>query len=160
MECPLLIDMAIHHFDLMRYITGQNPVKVYAESWNPCWSWFKGDAVLNLSFEFSNDIHLSYAGSWVSQGKDTAWDGDWEIHGEKGTLIWKDEKIVFLSGGKQKELIPLKLDRENQAFSLYEFYKSIQGNREPETGCNDNIKSLAMVFKSLESIKKKHPVCF
>ncbi len=160
MEYPLLIDMAIHHFDLMRYITGQNPLKVYAESWNPKWSWFKGDASLNISFEFPDEIHLAYTGSWVSQGKDTTWDGEWEIYGEKGTLLWKNDKILLLNEGKQEEISLLKIDREHQNLSLYEFYRSIKENREPETGVTDNINSLAMVFKSLESIKKKRPVHF
>ncbi len=160
MEYPLLIDMAIHHFDLMRYISGENPVRLYAESWNPYWSWFKGDATLNLNIEFTGNVHLFYAGSWVSTGKETSWSGEWEIYGEKGTLIWKEEKIIFLSGGKQQEVMPLKLEREDRALSLYEFYKSICENREPETGVSDNIKSLAMVFKSLESIKKKQVVQF
>jgi predicted dehydrogenase len=160
MEYPLLIDMAIHHFDLMRYITGQDSLKVYAESFNPGWSWFKGDAVLNLFLELTNDIHIAYSGSWVSRGKDTTWAGDWEIYGEKGTLVWKDEKIWFLGGGEKREITPLPLEREDQSFSLYEFYRAITENREPETGVKDNMKSLAMVFKSLESVKNRRPVAF
>jgi predicted dehydrogenase len=160
MEYPLLIDMAIHHFDLMRYITGQNPLQVYAESWNPYWSWFKGHASLSLSLLFSEKVHILYTGSWVSQGKDTTWDGDWEIYGEKGTLIWKDDRILLLSEGEQREIPLLRLEREHQTLSLYEFYKALKEKREPETGVNDNIKSLAVVFKSLESIKKRCPVYF
>jgi len=160
MDYPLLIDMSIHHFDLMRYLIGQDAARVYAESWNPGWSWFKGDACLNLLFEFGAGIRLSYTGSWVSTGRDTTWDGDWEIHGEKGTILWKDNTLAFLEQGQQKEINSLRLEREHQAFSLYEFYRSIKEEREPETGVKDNIKSLAMVFKALESIKKGIPVFF
>ena len=72
MDYPLLIDMSIHHFDLMRYLTGKNPVSIYAESWNPQWSRFKGDASLNLTLQFNGDIRLSYSGSWASAGKETS----------------------------------------------------------------------------------------
>ena len=37
---PLLIDMAIHQFDLARVLIGSDPVAVYCESYNPSWSWF------------------------------------------------------------------------------------------------------------------------
>lgn len=83
MPFPLLIDMSIHHFDLARYLLGKEPISVYAESWNPFWSWFKGDACLNIIFVFQDDIHLNYSGSWVSLGKETQWQGDWEIYGDK-----------------------------------------------------------------------------
>ena len=44
MAYPLLIDMAIHQFDLARDLIGSDPVAVYCESFNPSWSWFAGDA--------------------------------------------------------------------------------------------------------------------
>lgn len=159
MPQPLLIDMAIHHFDLMRYITGKEPVEVYAESFNPYWSWFDGDACINALFKFKNNIHINYSGSWVSKGKETTWDGDWEIYGEKGTLLWKDGKIYFLEKGKkEKEIRQVKLKRENRELSLYEFYLSIVENRQPETSGKDNLKSISMVFNSLKSIREKKVV--
>src|SRR5690606_28343629 len=44
MPYPLIIDMAIHHYDLMRYILDADPVRLTAFSWNPPWSWYRGDA--------------------------------------------------------------------------------------------------------------------
>ncbi len=44
---PLLIDMAIHQFDLARKLIGSAPVSVYCESYNPEWSWFDGNAAAN-----------------------------------------------------------------------------------------------------------------
>ena len=35
MAHPLIIDMCIHHFDLLRCITGLEPITVRGESWNP-----------------------------------------------------------------------------------------------------------------------------
>ena len=37
---PLLVDMAIHHFDLMRLVLGQEPSQVSCQAWNPPWSVF------------------------------------------------------------------------------------------------------------------------
>lgn len=154
MEYPLLIDMSIHHFDLSRYLLGKDPISVYAESWNPHWSWFKGDACLNIIFDFEDNIHFSYSGSWVSVGKNTQWAGTWEIYGDKGTIIWDDSGIKKVFEEKEEIIEPIKLEREDRFLSLYEFYRSIVEDREPETSGRDNLKSLSMVFKSLESIKK------
>ncbi|MGC8976897.1 MAG: Gfo/Idh/MocA family protein [Candidatus Ratteibacteria bacterium] len=154
MEYPLLIDMSIHHFDLSRYILGKEPLNVYAESWNPKWSWFKGDACLNIIFDFQENVHFNYSGSWVSVGKDTQWSGEWEIYGDKGTIIWDNSGIKKVFEGKEKVIELIKLEREDRFLALYEFYRSIVEDREPETSGKDNLKSLRMVFKALESIKK------
>jgi predicted dehydrogenase len=154
MPFPLLIDMSIHHFDLSRYLIGKDPVSVYAKSWNPHWSWFKGDPCVFLIFEFEDNIHFNYSGSWVSVGKDTQWSGIWEIYGDKGTIIWDNSGIKKVFEGKEEIIEPIKLEREDRFLSLYEFYRSIVEDREPETSGKDNLKSLSMVFKSLESIKK------
>ncbi|MCX8082605.1 MAG: Gfo/Idh/MocA family oxidoreductase [bacterium] len=153
MEYPLLIDMAIHHFDLMRYITGENPVGLYTRSWNPYWSWFKGDASVNIFLEFTENVKISYCGSWVSTGRETSWDGDWEIYGEKGTILWKDNKIFLISREISQEIDPIKMEKEDRYLSLYEFYCALEEDREPETSGKDNLDTLSIVFKSIESAK-------
>ena len=35
MRHPFLMDMAVHHFDTMRYLLGRNAVNVTARTWNP-----------------------------------------------------------------------------------------------------------------------------
>jgi len=146
--------MAIHHFDLARYIFGKNPVSVYAESWHPEWSWFEGDPCVSAIFEFEENIHLNYSGSWVSTGRYTGPAGIWEIYGEKGSIIWDNSGIKKIFEGNEEIIEPVKLEKEDRFLSLYEFYRSIIENREPETSGMDNLKSLSMVFKSIESIKK------
>jgi len=58
------------------------------------------------------------------------------------------------------EVEPIKTDREDRYLSLYEFYCALKENREPETGGKDNLYSLSMVFKSIESAKSGTPVSF
>jgi len=158
MDYPLLKDMAIHHFDLARYIIGKEPKKVYAESWNPSWSWFKGDACLIAIFEFEDGIRFNYFGSWVSTGRETTWDGDWEIFGEEGSILWRAEKVEFIKGEERENIEIIDLERQDRYLSLLEFYKSIVEKRRPETDGRDNLKSLKMVFYALESIKSKKVV--
>lgn len=49
MPSPLILDMAIHHFDLARYMSGADPVAVYAKEFNPAGSWYKGDVSATAS---------------------------------------------------------------------------------------------------------------
>ncbi|MEZ4618271.1 MAG: Gfo/Idh/MocA family oxidoreductase [Caldilineaceae bacterium] len=69
MPYPLIIDMSIHHFDLMRFLLSSDPVALYGRSWNPSWSWFKGDASASVTLNFAGGVIVSYDGSWCSQGR-------------------------------------------------------------------------------------------
>src|SRR5690348_590573 len=42
LDQPLLVDMAIHHFDLLRVVTGLEPEQISCHAWNPPWSGFAG----------------------------------------------------------------------------------------------------------------------
>ncbi|BCW49728.1 hypothetical protein StoSoilB13_20700 [Arthrobacter sp. StoSoilB13] len=44
MDHPLLLDMAIHQFDMARFLLDADPVSVFCEEYNPSWSWYRGDA--------------------------------------------------------------------------------------------------------------------
>lgn len=74
---PLLYDMSIHHFDLMRLVTGQEAVRVFAQASDPKWSHFVEPASASVMVEISEGTIVSYRGSWVSSDSDTMWAGDW-----------------------------------------------------------------------------------
>src|SRR5262249_18268894 len=75
---PLLVDMAIHHFDQMRLILGRDPRSVSCQTWNPPWSPFAGDATGTATVAFDGTA-ASWRGSWVSPGEQTAWAGEWRV---------------------------------------------------------------------------------
>src|SRR6266550_2258914 len=51
-EQPLLVDMSIHHFDLLRLILSREPQRIYCEAWNPEWTSFSGPSVAVASIVF------------------------------------------------------------------------------------------------------------
>jgi predicted dehydrogenase len=160
MDEPLIVDMAIHHFDQIRGILSLDPVSVAAHSWNPPWSRFKGNACTNALFKMQGGANVIYNGSWVSQGWETTWDGEWRIQGDEGEIIWKDNEVliapkdlfktVFMEGAVERKgvLVPNLIDMpaEERMASVAEFYDAITDDREPETSGADNLKSLAMVL--------------
>lgn len=165
MPSPLILDMSIHHFDLVRYMTGADPVAVYAKEFNPKGSWYKGDVAANCIFEMSNGMMFAYRGSWCSEGCATSWHGDWRIIGDKGTLIYerdeapRGEVVKGKVTGFGAPLKPLACNKSNVKFggmhgALREMLAFLRTGKKPQCECHDNIKSLAMVFAAIESSNK------
>jgi predicted dehydrogenase len=160
MESPLVLDMAIHTFDEARFITGVDAVSVYAEEFNPSWSWYRGDASASALFELDRGVRFNYRGSWCAEGCHTSWDADWRAVGEHGTAIWQENttpfaEIVRAKGGFFSEMenlqVPVEPITEGIAGSLEEFLQALQTGESPNGECHDNIKSLAMVQAVTES---------
>jgi predicted dehydrogenase len=172
MAYPLILDMSIHTFDAARFLTGANPVSVYCHSFNPRRSWYKGDASAVAIFEMSDGIVFSYRGSWCSEGLKTNWDSSWRVLGSKGTVTWDggekfnaeatkaDAKPAFHLVQQNLDVPINPLPHTGHSAVMHEFVSAIAENRKPETDCEDNIKSLAMVLAAVESAKsgKKVPV--
>lgn len=85
---PLINDMAIHHFDLLRKVTGQEAVRVYAKVKDPSFSKYLEEASAVITIEMADGLVVSYRGSWLSRGEPTPWAGEWHIAGEKGELYF------------------------------------------------------------------------
>lgn len=159
MDHPLIIDMSIHHFDLMRYILDADPQTVRGHSWNPSWSWFAGDASACLLFEFENGLSVVYNGSWCSTGAETSWNGDWRIECQKGVILSRDDAIYAANTGDPRERIANKeQELSDQAHLLHEFYEAVTQGTLPGTHGRDNLKSLGMVFGAVEAVRRKKDV--
>lgn len=159
MEYPLLIDMAIHHFDLLRFITGLNPVRVSATAWNPPWSNYKGDASSLAAFEMENGARVIYNASWAAKGQHSDWNGNWQIEGDQGALLYgKNEitlyKVPSLYEVVQTESIPLEEPPAlAQHYVLADFIDAVKNGNRPKTDVFDNIHSVSMVFAAVEAVK-------
>ncbi len=161
MDSPLILDMAIHHFDLVRFMTGANPVSVYAHEFNPHGSWYRGDAAASCIFEMTGGLVFTYRGSWCAEGCPTSWNGNWRLIGDKGTLLYEFDRtpegqVVAGQEGFQVPLRPAVIDpspitRLGFDGGLHEMLSFLRDGQTPQTECHDNIKSLAMVFAAIES---------
>ena len=162
MDHVLLIDMAIHSFDQARFIAGKDPVSVYAHEWNPKGSWFKHGASVVCIFEMSDGVVFTYRGSWCSEGMNTTWQCDWRAICEKGTVVCVDDKLAgetvvpkdkeFTSESKEIEIPELPdLEFPGHTGLIRDFLDSLDSDKEIQTDCKDNIKSLAMVHAAVES---------
>ena len=159
MEFPVLVDMSIHHFDLIRFLTGQDAVSVRGSSWNPSWSNYAGDCSSTALFTMDQGARVLYNASWCCKGNFTDWNGTWLIEGEKGSLIYENGKVTHIPVEglyKPGEAVVIESDPMElggQDWVLENVRTSLAAGKTPETECNDNIKSVGMVFAAVEATR-------
>jgi predicted dehydrogenase len=162
MDHVLILDMAIHTLDQARYISGLDPVSVYADEFNPGWSWYKHGCSINCIFEMSSGVRFNYRGSWCAEGLHTSWEGDWRAVGSRGTAKWNghehiEAEIVSGEEGLHRPVAKMSATKwdiaEGINGSLNDFLNALRTGETPQGECHDNIKSLAMVFAAIESAK-------
>lgn len=167
MDHVLLLDMSIHHFDMVRFLSEKNATSVQCTEWNPESSWYAHGANVDAHFVLENSLRFSYRGSWCTEGFATSWNGFWKITGSRGSIIWDGENtieretVVQRSGlfsKTQKRKLPLREFKgleQNHVSGFYEMIRAIRNSQKPETSADDNIQSLAMVFSAIESSKSQ-----
>lgn len=154
MPYPLLADMAIHHFDLARHLIGGNPLWIDAESYNPSWSWYAGDAAARVSAEFADGTRFGYTGSWCSPGLQTSWNGQWRISGGGGTALWDgdDAPVAATVNGTAVPAVA-GTGPEEFAGALAEFVGALRGGGIPSNEIHGNVMSVAMVDAAIRSAR-------
>lgn len=160
MPSVLLLDMAIHTFDEARFLSGADAVSVYAEEFNPTWSWYEGAASANAMFEMTGGLRFTYRGSWCAEGCHTSWDASWRAVGPNGTALWNGDEMPYADVVTERGGFHARVRRLNGEYvsvpdgiagSLREFLHALETGSTPHGECHDNIKSLAMVFAAVES---------
>jgi predicted dehydrogenase len=154
MPYPLIMDMAIHHFDMLRFFLGRDPTGLYGRSWNPAWSWFRGDASASVVIDF-DDLVATYNGSWCSQAGDTPWNGNWRFDCAEGAAFLEEDRVWTQRRGAERVEVPLvDMPLASQRYLLHEFVQAITTGRTPATTCFDNIKSLTIVLDAIASFER------
>jgi predicted dehydrogenase len=167
MAHPLLLDMAIHTFDVGRLMACAGAEAVYCAEWNPPGSWYAQGASAIALFEMRGGAMFSYRGSWCAEGLRTSWEARWRVIGTKGTVTWDgaDEMRCEVHAADAPleddlyapvaavEIPPLDpRDRIGRHLGVMrDFWAALHGGPEPETVGHENIKSLAMVFGAIAS---------
>lgn len=143
MAHPLLVDMSVHHFDMLRYLFDDEPASVRCSSWNPSWSWFAGDAAATATFELASGARFVYSGSRCTPGLQTSWNADWHVYAERGAASWDGDDIVTADAeGVGFEALDR---REGIEGSLEEFVSALATGITPQNEVRLNVLTLAMV---------------
>ncbi|TLM82530.1 Gfo/Idh/MocA family oxidoreductase [Pseudarthrobacter sp. NamE5] len=158
MEHVLLVDMAVHQFDAIRFLLDQDPVSVYCEEFNPSWSWYDGNAAATAVFQMSAGTRYTYTGSWCADGLETSWNGTWRVNGAAGTAAWDGEgtpRMETLSGSPHVQ----RADHAQEiAGALEDFVTALRTGAVPSGEVHSNILSLAMVEAAVKSASVQQKV--
>ena len=157
MTHPLLVDMSIHHFDMLRGLLGSDPGRVYAQSWHVPHGNYAHHAAATVQFRMDDGVPVTYMGNWATSEPETSWNGAWEIIGDGGRVTWGGgdwdaAEIAFQPHGGEPEAVPLLPGSvKGQAGLVSAFVAAVREGLEPETSAADNLRSLAMVLGAVES---------
>jgi predicted dehydrogenase len=158
---PLLVDMSIHHYDLIRMVLGQEPVEVYCTDTSPSWSNRGAFSGTVATIKLADDAVVSYRGSWVSTGPRTPWSGEWRMECTDGEIAWTSRNGADLTGERvtiqrigrkraSKADLPT-LPATGRAGALTEFSRAIESGTEPETSGRNNLGTLALMEATVRS---------
>ncbi len=161
---PLLLDMSIHHFDLLRAVTGRDAVAVDCRTWNPVWAGFRDPPEGVATIELSGDVIVSYRGSWVCPARPTPWAGEWRMEFDDGELWWTsrrdledtsdDTASIYDHTGRHSVLDLPAPGRVDRAGALAAFVAAIAAGAEPEASGRDNVASLALTYAAIDSARR------
>jgi predicted dehydrogenase len=167
LEEPLLSDMAIHHFDTLRYVLDDEPTLVSCQSWSEPGAPFKGRPAAIATIRLAKGTLVSYRGSWISRGPATPYGGHWRLDGTTGTIEFtfrgafeqreKLDRLILHKSGRRPETAKLpEMPRKDRAGALAAFARWIESGKAPPalSSAADNLKSLALMFAAIRSAKE------
>ncbi len=152
MAHPLLIDMAIHHFDAFRYLIDDEPVSVSCDEFNPAWSWYQGDAGVTAELRHGERRPVRLHRLLVQPRSEHVLER--AVAGQRRARHAHSGTARPCRRGRRKQnstpadpgVIP-----EEFAGSLAEFIGSLRTGTPPGRACGSNVRSLAMVEAAIES---------
>ena len=171
---PLLIEAMVHHFDIMRALTGSDARTVYAKTWRTAWDDFKGDCQGLITVEMLNGNKVFYEGANANASQLNAWSEDyWRAECEKATLELDQRRIRSIMGGLGGDACVQEIPLEKQPTYQGRFYEAtpwmnpwlaemfvdwLNGGPEPPNSLRDNIQCAALLFAAVESAHTGQPV--
>ena len=161
MDDPLLVEMSIHHFDLVRALLGRDPVEVSGSSWNAPWSGFHGDVSASLRFTMDDGTPVLYEGYCRSSGDLTSWFGDVRAECADGAVTFVHPDLYLARRGADQQLVQaprtdlLRVGdlQEGQTLAFREFLDATDAGRAPESVGAENLVSVAMVFAATDACR-------
>lgn len=162
MDQPMLWEQSIHHFDLMRYVYGVEPVLVHSQTWNPSWSMYESDANVAALFKFENGMVVNYQGTWQSGCAEPNF--EWRTDCTNGILIQKHQFGELHYAAKfDSSLTPVVLPPHEQwitetAGLLDAFVDTVVDGKPLQCSGSDHLLSLAMVQACILSSREARSV--
>jgi predicted dehydrogenase len=161
--------MSIHHFDLMRWVTGLEPVSATALAWNPTFSNFDDPSTGAATIQLEGGVVVDYRGSWTSTDVKTLWAGEWVMEFERGSVHWSsrddrgaesDTLTIVPLGGKPRTVKLPQLPHIDRLGSMAEFARAIRAGDVPSISARENLGTLGLTFGVIDAAESGETVNF
>ncbi len=155
MEHPMLWEQSIHHFDLMRYVYGQEPLRLQCQTWNPSWSMYAHDSNVAALIEFDGGLRVNYQGTW--QGNWAAPGFVWRTDCTEGIITQREQfGALYYAGRDDTVLTPVPLPPHERWISetralFTAFVEHVLDGAELQCSGRDHLISLAMLQACIQS---------
>ena len=152
----LLIEGTVHHFDIIRALTGADAKTVYAVTWNPPWGEFAGDSNGLIIITMANGVQVFYEGNKTSATATNNWRREYfRAECDLATLELDNRELRVMSDLSGERVTEDKPLLEQPAWCnpwLAEtFVHWLNGGDAPPNSLDDNIQCCALLFAAIES---------
>jgi predicted dehydrogenase len=154
----LLVEGAVHHFDMIRNLTGADCETIAGIGWNPSWSSFKGDSTGLYVMDMTNGAKALYEGNCSEAGISNPWHREYyRAECEHGALILDaDGAMRVIRDGKERaQTRKVPADPHGHQTIIRDFLNWLDGGPEAETSLRDNVKSMAMIFAAIDASRER-----
>ncbi|MGI5818036.1 MAG: Gfo/Idh/MocA family protein [Armatimonadota bacterium] len=161
MDHALLIEGSVHHFDMIRNVSGRDCEEIFGYGWIPAWADFEGNSNGLYVMKLTDDAYAQYEGSCTTEGYENPWHHEYyRAECEHGAVVVDTDNIVkILRVDGEEEVVgqPTDIPEQGEAIVL-EFLQYLATGVPTQTAIDDNIKSVGMVFAAIECDETGRPV--
>lgn len=167
---PLMIEMAVHHLDILADLAGDVCETIYAETWNPAWGQFSGDSQGIVVMKMKNGVRAVYEGANTNAVGLNNWGNEYiRAECEKATLVLNHRRIEHFPyndhgvnatnrEGQGEEIALEQQEHWGNEWLIKQFVDWLGGGPPMETNVEDNLQSIALVFAAIESVRNGCPI--
>ena len=167
---PLMVEGAVHHLDLLADMAGGRCTTLYAQTWQPPWGEFAGDAQALVTMQVEGGARVLYEGAKTNAVGLNCWGQEYiRAECEKATLILDHGQIErfdydparqspSMREGRGVQVPLLEQNKWANTWLIEQFVHWLDGGEPMETNVEDNLQSVALIFAAVESSRTGQPV--
>ena len=160
MDFGLLFEGSVHHFDMLRFLSGGDCDTLMGFGWNPEWSSFKHFSSAYYLMRMDNGVHTAYEGNSTAAGITNCWHREYyRAEFEEGSVeVGAGDTMTITQAGQEPNIYEAPaVPRYGHEHLLDEFLNWLDGGPASQTQINDNLKSYAMVIAAMETTLDGQP---
>ncbi len=161
MANALVVEGSVHHFDMIRNLTGGDCETFFGFGWIPPWADFEGECQGLYVMQMSNATHSFYEGSLTCEGLQNGWHQEYyRAECEEGAVIVDSDNVVrIIREDGEDEVVELATDLPSEGEAIVrEFLDYMETGVPSQTCLEDNVKSAGMVFAAIQCHETGMPV--